>query len=241
MDIRKHFLHQHEKAGLMRDHSKEAIDNMSMEDMKIFLRNVGEKLTPEAAYDEIKYMYKKVLTTRYLLMWQDHSTIANHGHLLLMVRCLYDPAIFYTPQEMLQNVGRSVDVQEIVERPRLYILARSRDTVTDKLAYVETRMEDIDELQTKLKSGQDMYIEDIMRFFNSDHPEQCYERGQQEGGERPCAGCHGRASLFYDLTASFRADQTTLEQVRQKVSYYHLFWKTALCPFLLQQTKSKHY
>ena len=93
-----------------------------------------------------------------------------------MVRCLYDPAIFYTPQEMLQNFGRSVDVrEEIVERPRLYILARSRDTVTDKVAYVETRMEDIDELQTKLKSGQDMYIEDITRFFNSDHPEQCYE------------------------------------------------------------------
>ena len=74
---------------------------------------------------------------------------------------------------------------------------------------METRMEDIDELQTKLKSGQDMYIEDIMLFFNSDHPRQCYERGQQEGGERLCAGCHGSASLFYDLTASFGADQST--------------------------------
>ena len=101
MGIRKHFLHQHEKAGLMRDHSKEAVDNMSMEDKKIFLSNVGEKPTPEATYDEIKYMYNKVLTTRYLLMSQDHSTIANRGHLLLMVRCLHDPAIFYTPQEML--------------------------------------------------------------------------------------------------------------------------------------------
>ena len=46
---------------------------------------------------DLRDKLKHFMTRRHLLIWQDHSTLANHGHLLLMIRIMYDPAIYYTP------------------------------------------------------------------------------------------------------------------------------------------------
>ena len=50
----------------------------------------------------------------------------------------------------------------------------------DKLSYVETRMEDVQELTTKLKLHveSETGITDVMRFFAGDHPEQNSEMVQ---------------------------------------------------------------
>ena len=37
-------------------------------------------------------------------IWHDHSSIANHGYLLVMVSLIYDPAFFYTRQEITDIV-----------------------------------------------------------------------------------------------------------------------------------------
>ena len=39
---------------------------------------------------------KTMERTRHLQIWHDHSTLANHGHILFMVSCLYDPAVHLT-------------------------------------------------------------------------------------------------------------------------------------------------
>ena len=59
---------------------------------------------------------KKASCTRYLKVWHDHSEIAEHGHLLVLVAALYDPASYYTDQEMLKR-GKSLNVEALVEHP----------------------------------------------------------------------------------------------------------------------------
>ena len=102
---------------------------------------------------------------------------------------MYDPAIYYTPPEVKDITGKEINVRDIIEKPAVYLLGRARDTVRDKLSFIDTRMEDIEELSTKLKFRNWTEITDVMRFFSGDHPELCTEKGQQEGGHFPCAGC----------------------------------------------------
>ena len=45
--------------------------------------------------------------------------IAGHGHLLVTVSCIYDPAFYYSPEEF-----DGIDVQSLVERPELHILGQ---------------------------------------------------------------------------------------------------------------------
>ena len=71
------------------------------------------------------------------MIWSDHSSIMNHGHLLLTVNAIYNPAFYYTSEEV-----HGKNVQELVEKPHIYIMARYRDTIEDQLLYSETRLEE---------------------------------------------------------------------------------------------------
>ena len=64
---------------------------------------------------------------------------------------MYDLAIYYTPPEMKDITGKEINVQYSFEKLAVYLHARARDTVQDKLSYIDARMEDIQELSTKLK------------------------------------------------------------------------------------------
>ena len=124
-----------------------------------------------------------------------------------MIRLLYDKAVYYTPEELLNIKGREIDVQQIIQTPEIYLLARASDTAIDKLSYIETTTEDITELKTNLKSDSNVEFTDKMKYFNSDLPEQCYEQGKMEGGDFPCAGCKEKASNFSDLETIIHAGQ----------------------------------
>ena len=43
---------------------------------------------------------------------------------MVLVACIYDPAFYYTPQE-LANKGINIDVISTVEKPQIHILAQS--------------------------------------------------------------------------------------------------------------------
>ena len=60
--------------------------------------------------------------TRNLMLWHDGSTVSNHSH-LMVVSSMYDPAIYLNDVEFYAKYKYSVNVQSIVERPNLYILA----------------------------------------------------------------------------------------------------------------------
>ena len=74
------------------------------------------------------------------MRWHDLSTIANHGHLVFMVSCVYDPAIYYTNYEydMMTNIHENIQTR--VEMPEVYIVARSGSSDVEQLAYNEQRL-----------------------------------------------------------------------------------------------------
>lgn len=75
-----------------------------------------------------------------------------------------------------------VSIQSVVEKPYVYILARSGSTVKDQLMYVPTRLEDIRDLAEPIEMNDREYM-DQLRFFTGDGPARQLESGQQGGGE----------------------------------------------------------
>ena len=45
-------------------------------------------------FDDLCLKLKKLQRSRHLCVWHDGSSIANLGHLMIMVNVIYDPAIF---------------------------------------------------------------------------------------------------------------------------------------------------
>ena len=58
------------------------------------------------------------------------------------VSATYDPRCYYTSEEL-----HGKNVQELVQKPHIYIIAKCRDVIEDQLLYSETRLEDINELE----------------------------------------------------------------------------------------------
>ena len=199
----------------MRDHSEAHYEAMTYEELEIRLKEIGEfKEQPdgETTREELVNSLKHWERTRHLMIWSDHSSVMNHGHILLTVNAIYDPAFYYTSKEL-----EGKDVQEMVEKPQIYLMARCRDTIEDQLLYSDTRLEDIQQLSTKITSSQKVFINDICRMFHGDHPSQEVETGEQLGGNFGCCGCTMSSTQYSDHIASLRALQITLEERRKKV------------------------
>ena len=215
VEIRKNLLDEHEKLGLVRDHSEAHYEAMTYEELEIRLKEIGEfKERPDSGMtrEELVTSLKHWERTRHLMIWSDHSSVMNHGHILLTVNTIYDPAFYYTSQEL-----GGKDVQEMVEKPQIYLMARCRDTIEDQLLYSDTRLEDIQHLTTKITSSHNIFITDICRLFHGDHPSQEVESGEQVGGTFGCCGCTLSSAQYSDHIASVRAPQITLEERRRKV------------------------
>jgi len=61
--------------------------------------------------------------------------------------------------------GKEISVQGRVERPEIYILARTRSTTQHQLRYSNLRLRDIIELSTKPVIHDGKEFRDILRFF----------------------------------------------------------------------------
>ncbi|XP_057300810.1 uncharacterized protein LOC130635494 [Hydractinia symbiolongicarpus] len=103
--------------------------------------------------------------TRYFILWSDHASLLSAGHLLLTVKVVYDDKLFYTDEEMYAKTGICHDVQELVERPSVYIIGFAQDSIAEKLSYVETRLMDIRKLSDPLIVN-DKKVVDVIRFFH---------------------------------------------------------------------------
>ena len=113
LEICKALLEEHEKEGLLRDHSDDHYNCMSVDDINSRLRELGE-LKIDGLREELLKVLKLHECTRHLMIWSDHSSIMNHGHLLLTVNTIYDPAFYYTSEEL-----HGKNVQELVEKPHI--------------------------------------------------------------------------------------------------------------------------
>lgn len=128
---------------------------------------------------------------RHLMFWSNHSSIMNHGHVLLTVTAIYDPAFYYTPEKL---GGRNV--QDLMKKPQIYLLARCRDTLR-----IRCCTEDIRQVTTKIDSSHNVPITCICLLFRCDHPAQEVESGEQIGGNVSSSGCTTSSTQYPDHIA----------------------------------------
>lgn len=64
-----------------------------------------------AKFEENKIIRPNEGITRHLMVWSDHASILNNGHLLLTVKTLYNPKVFFTDEEM-ERTGRKVIIEK---------------------------------------------------------------------------------------------------------------------------------
>ncbi|KAL5510055.1 hypothetical protein EMCRGX_G005525 [Ephydatia muelleri] len=206
LDIRQKLLKKHEDLGLIRNKPDEYYDTLPTTELKLMLEALGEN-TEGMLDTELSMHLKTISRQRYLKVWHDHSSISGHGHLLVTVSCIYDPAFYYSPLEV-----PGVDVQSIVERPELHILGRSSSSLEDQASFNQCRLDCIKELAAPISTSTGVPVKDFLRFFHGDGPAQQYEAGNSVGGRYPCVGCGVESTSIHTLEHAFKCRTRTLKE-----------------------------
>ena len=208
-EIRKRELDRCEQLGVVRGYSNNKYEQMNDEEITERLKVLGDENHPGDTPGQRRERLIKFERTRHLMVWGDGSTISNHGHLLYLVKCVYDPAFYYTSTEMKAK-GHDIDVPALVEKPHMYILGRCSAKEVEQLAYIDTRRECLDQLPNNLETSKGTPVMDVMHFFHGDGPEQQFESGEQRGGNNGCSGCSGDSRRYRDLVYSYRSPHLSL-------------------------------
>ena len=130
---------------------------------------------------------------------------------------MYDEAFFITDKEMEEQGKGNIDVQSLVERPHVYILARCGSSEAEQLAYIDTRKACLESLTNKMVTSSGIQITDVMRFFHGDGPQQAFQSGEQKGGNAGCSGCSGDARRYNCLSVSLSKPHLSLSDRLRKV------------------------
>ena len=170
--------------------------------------------------EELREKLKSVSRTRLLKVWHDHSEIAGHSHLLVLVATVYDHAFYYSTEEMQIKD----DVPTVVEDPQIHILGRSTSSLSDQAEFIESRRECLLGLSQELTTKAGIPVNDVMRFFHGDGPAMQFEAGNKIGGYYSCVSCEAHSSRFDDLAYCFHAHQLTLSE-RQEFILKGEAWK----------------
>ena len=231
--LRKRLLHR--LMQFMRLDSDEFFASLSEDEILDRCKKIGlsdEELKKTNTEGKIDYV-KKMQRTRCLKMWHDGSGIENHGHILFCVSILYDPHVFYTDAEYFDKFKTKISVQQIVERPELYIIGRCRNN-DEQLSYIPTRRECIESLKIGLKvktDNQDIIINDVMRIFCGDGPAGAMESGNQKGGHYFCSSCGVHLSLTHEMAYTYQQKYFSFNDRIEMVTKGIFGKKTNTCPF----------
>ena len=220
-DIRKKLLEEQIELKLLRFRKDEDYDFLTIDYIKSQLTLYKESFSLDASLTDLRYHLQRVERTRHLKNWFDCSCILNHGSMLGMVGTIYDPAVYYTPDEYFALNDEHIDVQEYVERPHFYMFARTPDSIEDQLLYSDSRRQDLVDLDKRVVIN-GVQFKDIMRLFNGDHPAAQLEAGQSMGGSLPCVGCKSQRANFTDIAGCFRADFYSYNDRQEMVSVLHI-------------------
>ena len=79
----------------------------------------------------------KTQRNRMLVCWHDHAKILGTGYLLITINTVYDTALFMTEQQYTEKNGQYVsNIQAIVEKPHVYIIAAGSSSAEDQAAVI---------------------------------------------------------------------------------------------------------
>ena len=102
-DIREQMLEEHQ--SYFRILSDAAYSSITREKLINELQRINEYKDNHFNLDraELKCTLKSLQRTRNVMLWHDTSTVSDHSHLLMLVKCLYDTALFFTEDEYEQQ------------------------------------------------------------------------------------------------------------------------------------------
>ncbi|CAG2195362.1 unnamed protein product [Mytilus edulis] len=192
---------------------------------KFPLHQLCQKLTNEQS--EMGFFRASANTIhRHLKLWHDHSGILSRPYFLIMVSCLFDENIYLTNEEYTEKYPdqKAIDVQSIVEKPKLYIFGQSKSSDSDQMSYSTTRVEDLKDLSTPSIAPDGLKVYDIVRIFTGDNPARQFECGQQRGGNYRCI-CGLAAVNHSNFEAAFIQKTQSLQQ-RLDLFKAGTLWKT---------------
>ena len=109
------------------DEKIEFFDEITLIDMLKKSNDFSVEKNISLTKSDLQNLLKKYERTRYPMFWHDGSCISNyvyHGHIMMMVLCMYDDGAFITDQEYQSEHGYLQNIQSIVEKPYIYFLAR---------------------------------------------------------------------------------------------------------------------
>lgn len=224
LQIRKKLLQKHEELGVIRNQPDVYFDTLASEDVRRKLFELHVSFSPCETIEVLREKLKQMSRQRFLKVWHDHATVAGHGHFLVLLSCVYDPAFYYTPAEMKTMTGVEVDVPTLVETPEIHILGRSGSSLNEQAQFSKTRRECLEDLSISLQTATGITINDICRFFHGDGPAAQFETGHNIGGNYSCAGCGAKSSCFDDLAYCYRCPKPSLAE-RQQFVLQGKVWK----------------
>ena len=124
---------------------------------------------------------------------------------------------YFTNNEMEDQGKGNDDVQPLVERPQVYILARRGSPEAEQIAYINIGKDCLEGLKNKVVTSNGVQITDVMRLIHGDGPKQEFEIGEQRGGKAGCSGCSGDARKYNYLSVSLSKPFLSLTDCLRKV------------------------
>lgn len=96
LEIRQKLLKEHEDLGIMKSYSDEYYESLPIEEVRAEMCRYGEEVTTDIDDEALRQKLITLSRTRHLKVWHDHADVASHGHFLVLVSAIFDPAIYYT-------------------------------------------------------------------------------------------------------------------------------------------------
>ena len=215
-ELRKTLLTAQEK--YMRLNTDDEIDSMPMEEIISQASKFDHKFDQSTNISEMRKNIKQFQRTRHLILWHDHATLLNLGCVMMTIHVAYDPAVFLTCAEYEDRTaadGGAKQLQSIIERPVIYMLAAGSSSIEDQAALVNDRVDCLHTLSEPIETSTGIKINDKLRFFVGDHPAQQFERGTQQGGKYKCGGCGVMDVMMDDLAYTLQQPRRDLQGIQQ--------------------------
>ena len=149
LEIREKLLQKHEQLSIIRNDPDTYFATLPEEAVKARLVELHETYDSSLGVEDLREKLKILSRHRLLKVWHDHSDIAGHPHLLVLVAAVYDPGFYFTPHEMQQK-GADIDVPTVVEEPQVHIFGRSSSSLEDQTEFIDCRRECLSDMDTVL-------------------------------------------------------------------------------------------
>ena len=91
-------------------------------------------------------------------MWHDHSSLASHGIIAVMVGVVYNPVLFLSESE-------SPGVQEFIEEGEIHFIAHGSSSLADQACIIPKRLAELEGLDEPLFTSGGVRVFDTLKYF----------------------------------------------------------------------------